>query len=189
MLQTKYVFYFLATGAAGNLHANLFKLQICLRGNGSFPDDCKCKLQGMRIDAAEGADFEVNYVHLVKSVLMPLMVCPNCPYYRMEGSVCISGMNVVSRRIASEGDLKDFPKRGEGLLCHNNLYMAGLLIPVIAIIPALILNFSGLLLLIFLVVVGLLLFRVFVIFPKIACIYCCAKNRCPNAQSMGLKDG
>ncbi len=27
---------------------------------------------------------------------------------------------------------------------------------------------------------------IFVLFPKIACLYCCAKKECPNAQQMGL---
>jgi hypothetical protein len=121
-------------------------------------------------------------------VLMPLMVCPNCVYYKWDDSRCISGMNLVSRRVAGEGDVKDFAQRGEGLLCHNNLYMAAKILPIVAMIPALILNFSSLLLGIFLAVVGLLVFRIFVIFPKIACVHCRAKNMCPNAEAMGLSD-
>lgn len=119
-------------------------------------------------------------------VLMPLTVCPKCVYYRMEGSLCVSGMNVVSRKVARQGRLEDFPRRGQGLFCHNNAYIASLAIPIIAMIPALALNFSFILLAIFLVVVGLLLFRFFVLFPKIACIHCAAKHGCPNARSMGL---
>ncbi len=64
-------------------------------------------------------------------VLMPLSVCPNCVYYRMDGSRCTSGMNLVSKKIAREGNLKDFRKRAEGLLCHNNMYMAALFLPII----------------------------------------------------------
>ncbi len=121
-------------------------------------------------------------------VLMPLMVCPNCVYYKWEDSRCISGLNLVSRRATGEGDVKDFAKRGEGLLCHNNLYMAAKIIPIVAMIPALILNFSPTLLAIFVAVVGLLVYRIFVVFPKIACVHCRAKNICPNAEAMGLKD-
>lgn len=55
-------------------------------------------------------------------------------------------------------------------------------------IPALILNFSTLLLVIFLAVVGLLLFRFFVILTRIACVLCRAKYRCPQAEAMGLRD-
>ncbi len=120
------------------------------------------------------------YVH------MPLKVCPNCAYYRLENSRCISGLNVVSRKVAREGNVKNFPSRAKGLFCPNNLYIASLVIPIIAVIPALVLNFSFLVLAILLVVVGLLLFRFFVIFPKIACVHCRAKNVCPQAQSMGL---
>ena len=83
-----------------------------------------------------------------------------------------------------EGDLRNFPNRAKGVFCPNNLYIASLVIPIIAMIPALILNFSFLVLTILLIVVGLLLFRFFVIFTKIACINCRAKNICPQAQSM-----
>jgi hypothetical protein len=122
-------------------------------------------------------------------VLMPLMVCRNCVYYKLEDSRCISGLNVISKKVAREGDVRDFPKRGEGLLCHNNLYMAAKVLPIVAMIPALIQNFSFLLLAIFLAVVGLLLYRIFVVFPRIACIHCRARNICPNAQAMGLSKG
>jgi hypothetical protein len=121
-------------------------------------------------------------------VMMPLTVCPNCVYYRMENSLCISGLNVISKKIAQEGDPKDFPNRAEGLFCNNNLYMAALIVPIIAMIPALILNFSFLLLVIFFAVVGLLLFRFFVIFPKIACLHCYAKYKCPQAEAMGVRN-
>jgi hypothetical protein len=121
-------------------------------------------------------------------VMMPLTVCPNCVYYRMKDSLCISGLNVISKKVAREGDPKDFPKRGEGLFCNNNLYMAALMAPIIAMIPALIMNFSFLLLAIFLAVVGLLLFRFFVIFTKIACVHCSAKYKCPQAEAMGVRD-
>jgi hypothetical protein len=122
-------------------------------------------------------------------VLMPFMVCRNCVYTKWEDALCISGMNVVAKRIAREGDVKDFGARGEGLLCHNNLYMAAKILPIVAMIPALILNFSLTLLAIFLAVVGLLAFRMFVVFPKVACGHCRAKNICPNAEAMGLSDG
>jgi hypothetical protein len=49
-------------------------------------------------------------------VFMPLTVCPNCVYYRAKDSHCISGLNLISKKIAKEGDLKDFSKRAEGLL-------------------------------------------------------------------------
>ncbi|UCD22446.1 MAG: hypothetical protein JSW22_02080 [Chloroflexota bacterium] len=92
----------------------------------------------------------------------------------------------MSRKIAKEGNVKDFPSRAKGLFCSNNLYIASLIIPIIAMISALILNFSLLVLIILIVVVGLLLFRFFVIFPKIACVHCRSQNICPQAQSMGF---
>lgn len=121
-------------------------------------------------------------------VLMPLKVCPNCPYYRLKDSVCISGLNVVSRKLARKGELKDFPQRARGLLCPNNLYIASLVIPILAIIPASVLDFSYIVLAILLIVLGLLLFRFFVIFPKIACLHCIAKYKCPQAEAMGVRN-
>jgi len=121
-------------------------------------------------------------------VRMPLLVCPNCVYYRMENSLCISGLNIISRRFAKQGDPKNFPNRAKGIFCPNNLYVASLVIPIIAMIPALIINFSSALLVIFVAVVGLLLFRFFVIFTRIACIHCRAKNICPQAEQMGVRE-
>ena len=119
-------------------------------------------------------------------VVMPVTVCPTCVYYRLEKGLCVSGLNVISKKIAKKGDAKDFPARSQGLFCHNNVYMAALFIPIVAMIPALVLNFSFVLLAIFVPVVGLLLFRFFVIFGKIACVHCNAKYMCPNAEAMGI---
>jgi len=124
--------------------------------------------------------FAEMYVH------MPLKVCSNCVYYKLDNSRCISGLNIVSRRVAKEGNVKEFPSRAKGMFCPNNLYIVSLVIPIIVMIPALIMNFSFLVLAILIIVVGLLVFRFFVIFPKIACVHCRAKNVCPQARSMGL---
>lgn len=121
-------------------------------------------------------------------LMMPLMVCPNCVYYRTEGALCTSGLNVLSKRMAKEGKPENFAHRAQGLLCHNNLYMAALFLPIVAMIPALILNFSFLLLVVLLAVVGLLLFRFFVIFGSLACLHCSAKYDCPNAERSGVRD-
>ena len=119
-------------------------------------------------------------------LLMPLKVCPNCVYYKLDNSLCISGLNIISRKIAREGDTKHFSNRARGLFCSNNLYIAAMVIPIIAIIPALIVNFSFFLLSILVVILGLLAFRFLFIFTKIACVHCRAKNICPQAQSMGF---
>lgn len=119
-------------------------------------------------------------------VMMPLVVCPNCVYYRMEDGTCVSGMNRLSRRMAKEGDLDDFPKRAVGPLSHNKFYMGSLIFPIVAIPPGMFWNFSLLLLVIWLAVLGLMLFRFFVVFKRVACVHCMAKKRCPNAKAMGL---
>ncbi len=119
-------------------------------------------------------------------VMMPLVVCPSCVYYRLEDGSCVSGLNRVSRRIAREGDVEDFPKRAGGPLSHNKFYMGSLIFPIVALLPALALNFSWFLLVLWAAVLGLMLFRVFYVFRKVACVHCMAKRRCPNAKSMGL---
>ena len=130
----------------------------------------------------------IIFAFLQMYILMPLTVCPNCVYYRMEDSRCVSGLNKLSRKLAKEGNPEDFPKRAEGVFCYNNIYMAALFFPIVASVPALILNFSYYLLIMFLIVVGLLIFRFFVIFPKIACLHCNAKFTCPIGEKIGVRD-
>ena len=124
--------------------------------------------------------FVEMYVH------MPLKVCPNCVYYNLPNSLCISGLNLVSRRVAREGSVKAFSNRAKGPFCPNNLYIASLAFPILGIIPALILNFSLLVLVILLVLVGLLLFRFFVIFPQIACGSLPSTKCLPSSSVYGL---
>jgi hypothetical protein len=119
-------------------------------------------------------------------ILMPLKVCPNCPYYVLPDSLCVSGLNVVSRKLTKQGDVKNFSNRARGLFCANNLYIASLAIPIIGIIPGLALNFSWVVLGILLVLIGLLAFRFFYIFTNIACVHCRAQNICPQAKQMGF---
>jgi hypothetical protein len=140
-----------------------------------------------RIGYALGALY-LAFAFVQMYVIMPLTVCPNCAYYSLENGRCAAGLNLVATRIARAGNPTDFSKRAQGLLCHNNLYMAALFFPILAMIPALILNFSFLLLAILLVVIGLLLFRFFIIFGTIACLHCRAKYDCPNAERSGVRD-
>ena len=90
---------------------------------------------GYSFSSWAGNTFGVLYLvfSLVEMYLiMPLTVCPNCVYYRAKDSLCVSGLNILSKKIAKKGDLKDFPKRAEGLFCPNNLYLASLIFPRIA---------------------------------------------------------
>jgi len=138
-----------------------------------------------------GYTFGISYLifsFVEMYMVMPLTVCPNCVYFQAKGSLCISGLNILSKKIAKEGNLKDFSRRAQGLFCPNNLYMASLLIPIVAMIPALIVNFSVILFIVFLAVVGLLLFRFFIIFPRVACLHCRAKYECPQAGAMGVRN-
>ncbi len=119
-------------------------------------------------------------------VLMPVEVCPDCVYYRLENALCISGLNVISHKVARNGDPKNFARRAQGTFCPNNLYIAALVVPVIAMIPSFFINFSWVVLVIFLAVIGLLLFRFFYLFGYVACVHCRAKAVCPNARQMKM---
>ena len=146
---------------------------------------------GYRFSPWAGYTFGILYLifsFVEMYVVMPISVCPNCVYTRAKGWLCISGLNVISKKIAKEGDLKDFPGRAQGPFCPNNMYLGSLIVPIVALIPALIVNFSVVLLLIFLAVMGLLLFRFFILFPRIACLHCRAKYECPQAGAMGVRN-
>jgi len=128
------------------------------------------------------------FAFLEMYVIMPAQVCPSCVYFRMGDSRCVSGLNILSKKLFNERSQDDFAKRAKGPLCFNNMYIAALVIPVIAIIPALVMNFSVLLIGIFIALISLLLFRFFIIFPKIACLHCAAKFKCPQAGQMGVRE-
>jgi hypothetical protein len=126
------------------------------------------------------------FAFLEMFLLMPLVVCPSCVYYRLENSLCVSGLNRWSRRIARPREASRFEDRARGLFCSNNLYLAALIFPILAVIPGLIMSFSPLVLAALLLLVAMLAFRFFVVFTRVACVHCRAKNVCPNARSMGL---
>jgi hypothetical protein len=121
-------------------------------------------------------------------LLLPLKVCPHCAYYRLKNSRCISALNLLSRKMVKEGKLEDFPKRSLGWACPNNLYLASLVFPIVAMVPVLIIQPSTLVWVIFASLISLLAFRFLIIFPVLACLHCCAKYMCPQAKSMGVRD-
>jgi len=129
--------------------------------------------------------FALSFVEMY--VVMPLTVCPSCTYRRIKGALCVAGLNLLSARMAKERPKKDFPGRAEGIFCANNVYMASLMVPIAAMVAGMLFNFSLALLLVFLIVAGLLIFRFFVIFPKLACLHCKAKFACPQAGAMGVR--
>jgi len=98
---------------------------------------------------------------------------------------CASGLNIVSSRRSPPADPSLFMARGSGPMCHNNHLLVALLAPLVLMVPVLWLNFSWALPALFVAVLGLLLFRMGVLFPRIACPRCEARGKCPNAQSMG----
>ena len=119
---------------------------------------------------------------------MPLTVCPHCVYYKLKNSLCISGLNVISKRFAKSGGANKLGNRAKGVFCFNNMYIFALIIPILVTIPALIINYSVLLLILFISLVVLLMFRFFILFVKIACLHCRAKFTCPQAGQMGVRE-
>lgn len=121
-------------------------------------------------------------------LLMPLMVCRHCTYYTLPEARCISGLNLAAKRIAGPGSKENFSLRAQGLLCHNNFYLASFVLPILLLIPALIVNFSFGVLALLLALVVLVAVRMLIVIPRVACGDCQARNLCPNAQQMGLSD-
>ena len=54
------------------------------------------------------------------------------------------------------------------------------------VVPALFINFSVTLLIVWLALLGLMAFRFFFIFSRVACVRCRAQKVCPQAQQMGF---
>ena len=120
-------------------------------------------------------------------VVMPLVVCAACVYATMPGSRCVSGMNLVAARLGRKAPAEEFAaRRTKGALSHNKLYMGSLIAPIPLLALGLVITFSALALVALLGVVGLLAFRILVIFRRTACPHCAAKGRCPNAKAMGI---
>jgi len=128
----------------------------------------------------------LTFAFIQMVVIMPLTVCPACEYYHKKNARCVSGLNIISKRIWNRPAKKDLSKRTKGFFCHNHLYIMSLVIPIIIIIHALIFNFSLFLLFLLVILISLLLFRILLIIPKIACIHCLSKSKCPNAEAMGI---
>ena len=121
-------------------------------------------------------------------ILIPLQVCRNCVYFKLENGLCISGLNVLAQRIATEGSSSNFAERAKGLFCPNNLYIVSLVIPILCGIPILITAFSSTLLILEISLFILLATRFLYIIPRIACVHCLSKFICPQAGKMGVRE-
>lgn len=121
-------------------------------------------------------------------LLMPLSVCRHCVYFRMENGLCISGMNIVTKKLVGSGNPLNFPNRAKGPFCPNNLYIVSLLLPLLYGIPILIVNFTRPLLYLVGLVFILLVVRFMLIVPKLACVHCLSKFVCPQAGQMGVRE-
>ncbi len=121
-------------------------------------------------------------------LVMPLKVCNNCVYYRLENGLCVSGLNILSKRLAKKGNPSDFPKRAIGVFCPNNLYVFSLVFPILCGIFILVFKFSLFLFVLEIILFSLLVIRFFIIFPRLACIHCLSKFVCPQAGQMGVRD-
>ena len=130
----------------------------------------------------------ILFAHFEMYIMMPLQVCKNCSYFRLDGGLCISGLNMIAKKIARLGNPSDFPKRAEGFFCPNNIYIFNLVLPILCGIPILIFNFSWLLLLLEVSLFLLLAIRFVFIIPQLACVHCLSKSVCPQAGQMGVRE-
>jgi hypothetical protein len=130
----------------------------------------------------------ILFAHFEMYILMPLHVCKNCTYIQIAGGLCVSGLNVIAKKITKPGISSDFPKRAKGLLCPNNIYLFNLAFPIFFGIPILIFNFSYSVLALELFLIVLLAVRFVYIIPKLACVHCRSKFICPQAGQMGVRD-
>jgi hypothetical protein len=121
-------------------------------------------------------------------IIMPIQVCKNCTYFRLSDGLCISGLNIIAKKIARPGNPSDFPKRAAGLLCPNNIYIFNLAFPILCGIPILIFNFSYPLLFLEVFLFSLLAARFVFIIPQLACVHCQSKFVCPQAGQMGVRE-
>jgi hypothetical protein len=117
-------------------------------------------------------------------VILPLVVCPNCSYFALENTRCVSGLNIISAMITVKGTGKNFKKRTRGIFCHDNIFWLIMLFPLPAVIPAFIINFSVQLLLAGILHASSLFFRIAYIVPQISCEHCRAHNDCTHYQKI-----
>jgi hypothetical protein len=130
----------------------------------------------------------ILFAHFEMYIMMPLSVCKNCAYFRLDGGLCISGLNIVAKKITRLGNPSDFPKRAMGFFCPNNIYIFNLVLPILCGIPILIFNFSYFLLSLEIFLFTLLATRFVFIIPTLACLHCLSKFVCPQAGQMGVRD-
>jgi hypothetical protein len=138
-----------------------------------------------------GTIFGVSYfiLSLIEMyIVMPLQVCKNCVYYRLENGLCISGLNLWARKIAKPGASKFFPSRAKGSFCPNNIYILTLIFPILAGVVILLIHFTVVSLIGIAVLFMLLMLRFFLMIPKLACVHCYSKFICPQAGQMGVRE-
>jgi len=138
-----------------------------------------------------GITFGLAYIFLSlleMYVMMPLQVCRNCVYFKIENGLCVSGLNILSKKIVTLGSTSNFSNRAKGLFCPNNLYLLSLIFPILCGIPILIFNYSILLLILVISLFVLLAIRFIFIIPKFACVHCLSKFICPQAGQMGVRE-
>jgi hypothetical protein len=130
--------------------------------------------------------FSLSFINMY--VIMPFQVCKNCVYYKIGDSLCISGLNRLSKKLFKTAPIENLSKRAEGLLCPNNSYIASLVFPMLCGIPLLIHKFNTALFLLEMFLFALFIIRFFYIIPKLACVHCRSKFVCPQAGQMGVRD-
>jgi hypothetical protein len=120
------------------------------------------------------------FAFITTYIVLPLSVCPHCPYFGLADSRCSSGLNIIANLITVKGSAMLFKARTKGPFSFDSLFTVGLLLPFVLIIPGFIFNFSFGLLAGLLLLLGSLGFRIFYLLPRISCSHCKARGGCPN---------
>ena len=121
--------------------------------------------------------FYLLFAFIHAYIILPLLVCPHCPYFTLENARCMSGLHIISAMITTKGTGKQFKTRTKGLLSYDSIFWLSMLLPLPLVLPAFLINLSIQLVIACVLLSGSIAFRVANISPKLSCIHCRAKTK------------
>ncbi|MBN1799138.1 MAG: hypothetical protein JW822_11205 [Spirochaetales bacterium] len=117
-------------------------------------------------------------------IILPLVICPHCPYFTLENARCMSGLNIISVMITTKGTGKNFKTRAKGFSSYDSFFWFSMVLPFPLVLPAFIINFSIQLVIACVLLSASLAFRLFYIIPNISCAHCKAKTKCSHYKKI-----
>jgi hypothetical protein len=128
--------------------------------------------------------FYLLFAFIHAYVILPLAICPHCPYFTLENACCVSGLNIVSVMITTKGSGKNFKTRAQSFSSYDSVFWLSILLPLPLVLPAFIINFSIKLLIACMLLLASIAFRLFYLIPNISCAHCKAKTKCSHYRKM-----